>query len=132
MQILRLAKLGGYWDVALIFLITSGMVVCAAFDTHGLPRDLLAVSFVLYCPGAALLMRAQLHRGTEGFTYAVGLSIAVGILGASIIYYAEIADALRLLHLEAVVVGLLLAWELVARLRSAEAPGAGAETETAR
>jgi hypothetical protein len=115
-RLLRFAKLGGYWDIVLVYALTIGELVCVALDVHGLYRDLLATGFVLYCPGAALLMRVRLHRGIEGFTYSVCLSIAVGIFASSISYYAGIADPIRLLHLEAVLVFLLLLWEIVARI----------------
>jgi hypothetical protein len=131
MRLLTSEKFRGSWDVALIFSITLGEVLCTALGLHGLYRDVLAVAFVLYCPGAAILMRVQLHRGNEGFTYSICLSIALGIFGSSISYYAEIANQIHLLYLEAGLVFVLLAWELYSRLSGPETTADSAETEPA-
>ena len=85
-------QLRDLWDHAatpIVLTVTICVLVFSGLETGGRVRTVVALFFVLVCPGLAIARLLQLSSALAELTLAVGLSIALAGLTSGAFLYAN-------------------------------------------
>jgi len=99
--------------------VTLVLIVVVAFDLRGPGRILLAVAFVTYVPGRAVLTMWSAARERSDIALPVILSIALLIMATVLTLWVHVWEPEALFFLIAVVSACALGAALLRRLRAA-------------
>jgi O-antigen/teichoic acid export membrane protein len=105
-------------DLTALALIAA-LLVSVAYQIEGLPRQLLALAFVSFVPGWALVGRLELGDGIRPLVLAVPASLMLSAGGATIMLLLHVWRPLLLLAALALGSTALVSWTLIAPLRVA-------------
>jgi hypothetical protein len=104
--------------------LTAALLLAVAFQMEGLPRQLLALAFVSFVPGWAVVGRLQLGGGIRPLVLAAPASFMLSAGGATIMLLLHAWRPVLLLGALALASTALVSWTLIAPLR-AELAAAG-------
>jgi hypothetical protein len=112
-----------------VLALTAAILVAVAYQIDGLPRQLLALAFVAFVPGWAVVGRLDLGGGIRPLVLAVPASLMLSAGGATIMLLLHMWRPLLLLEALALGSTALVSWTLIAPLRVALAASASPAAE---
>ncbi len=107
-----------------VLALTAAILVVVAYQIEGLPRQLLALTFVAFVPGWAVVGRLDPGSGIRPLVLAVPASLMLSAGGATIMLLLHTWRPLLLLAALALGSTALVSWTLIAPLRVALAASA--------